>query len=76
MSPPENLTRPPTHDETAADAVDSATAAGLLPLPARRVLFRSFWWLAHHLVARPIAIALPFRLAFRFSAWTLDRRNM
>lgn len=74
MSPPENLTRPPMHDETAADVADSATAAG--PLPARRVLARAFWWLAHHIVARPLAIALPFRPTFRFSAWTSDRRNM
>lgn len=74
MSPPENLTQPPTHDETAADVADSAAAVGRMP--AQRVLVRAFWWLAHHLVARPLAIALPFRPAFRFSAWTLDRRNM
>lgn len=76
MSPPENLTRSPTHDEVAADVVDSATAADPLPMPARRVLTRVFWWLAHHIVARPLVAALPFRPVFRFSAWTLDRCNM
>ncbi len=74
MIPPERSNWTPAHDEIAADVADSATAVG--SLLARRVLVRTFWWLTHHFVARPLAIALPFRPAFRFSAWTLDRRNM
>lgn len=76
MSPLERLSRPPTHDETAADVADSATAVGPMPAPARRIAARAFWWLAHHVVARPLAIAFPARHTSRFSAWTLDRRNM
>jgi hypothetical protein len=76
MSPPERSSRSPTHDETAADVADSATAVGPMPVPARRLAARAFWWLAHHLVARPLAIAFPVRHTSRFSAWTLDRRNM
>lgn len=76
MSPPERPSRSPTHDEIAADVADSATAAGPTPAHVRRAVSRAFWWLAHHVVARPLAIALPVRHTFRFSAWTLDRRNM
>lgn len=78
MRPPaESLNRQPTHDETAADVADAAASAhSPMVAPARRLVIRVFWWLAHHLVARPLAIALPFRPAFRFSAWTLYRRNM
>ena len=76
MSPPESPSRSPTHDEIAADVADSATAVGPVPVPVRRLAARVFWWLAHHIVARPLAIALPFRRMSRFSAWTLDRRNM
>lgn len=71
MDPPK---RP--HDETAADVADSASAVGSLPVPVRRALASVFWWLAHHMVARPLTIAFPIRHMFRFSAWTLDRRNM
>jgi hypothetical protein len=65
--------RSPTHDETAADAVDAAAEAR--PRRIRRTT-RAFWWLAHHAVARPLATAFPVRRMFRFSAWTLGRRNM
>lgn len=71
MSPPNN-----TNDEIAADVADSAAAVGPVPSPSRRLAVLAFWWLAHHLVARPLVIAFPFRSTFRFSAWTLDRRNM
>lgn len=76
MSPPERLSRFPTHDETAADVADSATAVGPMPVPARRFAACVFWWLVHHVVARPLVIAFPVRHTSRFSAWTLNRRNM
>jgi hypothetical protein len=75
MSPPESLTRPPTHEEIAADVVDAATTVDP-PLPAHRLAARAFWWLAHHAVARPLVLAFPVRRMLRFSAWTLGRRNM
>ncbi len=77
MNPPsESSNRPPTHDEIAADVADSAASAVAVPAPVRRLVARALWWLAHYLVARPLALAFPFRSTFRFSAWTLDRRNM
>lgn len=76
MSPPDRPRQSPAHEETAADVADSATAADQAVIPARRLAAKAFWWLAHHLVARPLAIAFPVRHTFRFSAWTLDRRNM
>lgn len=74
--PAESLNRSPTHDEIAADVADSATAVGPVTGSARRLAAVAFWWLAHHLVARPLAIAFPFGPTRQFSAWTLDRRNM
>ncbi len=76
MSLPESFTRPPTHEETAADVADSASAESLSPVPVTRLVVRAFWWLAHHAVARPLALAFPVRRMFQFSAWTLGRRNM
>lgn len=76
MSLPESYTRPPTHEETAADVADSALIAGSSPAPAARLVVRGFWWLAHHAVARPLALVFPVRRMFWFSAWTLGRRNM
>lgn len=75
MSPPESFTRPPTHEEVAADVADAATT--ISPLPSLcRLTTRTFWWLAHHAVARPLALVFPVRHMRRFSAWTLGRRNM
>lgn len=74
MNPPDKPRRLPTYDEIAADVADAAV--GTKSISMRRLIARTFWWLAHHIVARPLAIALPFRPVFRFSAWTLDRRNM
>ncbi len=76
MNPPEIPSRRPAYDETAADVADSATMVDSLAVPARRISARVFWWLAHHVVARPLALAFPVRHMSRFSAWTLDRRNM
>ncbi len=75
MRSPDRL-RSSTHDEVAADVADSASTVGEPSVPARRFAARAFWWLAHHVVARPLAIAFPVRHTFRFSAWTLNRRNM
>lgn len=76
MSPSESFTRPPTHEEIAADVADAADAASSSPAPAAWLFVHVFWWLAHHAVARPLALAFPVRHMFRFSAWTLSRRNM
>jgi hypothetical protein len=76
MSLPESFIRPPTHEETAADVADAAAVESPSPAPAARLVARMFWWLAHHAVARPLALVFPVRHMFRFSAWTLGRRNM
>lgn len=76
MGLPESFSRPPTHEETAAEVADSASAAGLSLAPAARLAARTFWWLAYHAVARPLTTAFPVRRMFRFSAWTHGRRNM
>lgn len=68
--------RASTHDETAADVADSASTTGEPSVPVRRFATRTFWWLAHHVVARPLVIVFPVRYMFRFSVWTLNRRNM
>jgi len=64
------------HEESAADVADAATDAGLSKVRVSRFVMRGFWWLAHHLVARPLAMAVPLPGTFKFSAWTLGRRNM
>lgn len=68
--------RSPAHDETAADVADAASEAPPARAHAARWVFLAFWWLAHHVVARPLALAFPVRRMFRFSAWTHGRRNM
>lgn len=68
--------RSPTHEETAADVADAAAEARPIRAHVLRWASRAFWWLAHHAVARPLAIAFPVRRMFRFSAWTHGRRNM
>jgi hypothetical protein len=65
-----------THDETAADVVDAAAEARPPESRLARRVVRAFWLVAHHAVARPLATAFPVRRMFRFSAWTLGRRNM
>lgn len=64
------------HDETAADVADDATQAGSARPVVVAMALRAFWWAAHHVVARPLALAIPVRGLFRFSAWTYGRRNM
>jgi hypothetical protein len=71
--------RLPTHEETAADVADAAAeAAEARPVrvTAVRWVSRAFWWLAHHVVARPLVLVFPVRRMFQFSAWTHGRRNM
>ena len=75
MSLPDDINRSPTHEDTAADVVDAASMSSPSPAVAGLVA-RAFWWLAHHAVARPLALAFPVRHMYRFSAWTLSRRNM
>lgn len=63
--------RLPTHEDNAADAVDAAVDAGPARARTLSMVSRAFWWLTHHCVARPLALAVPVPGVFRFSAWTL-----
>lgn len=80
------IKRPPTHDETAADAVEAATGPFSRSEDGseQRYIDRrtkqpwaahTFWWALHNVVSHPLIGLVPIKLFFRFHDWTSRRMH-
>ena len=78
--------RKPTHDESAADAVEASTGPFARPEDGseqrykdrrkyRPWLAHSFWWIVHNGLSHPLIAVLPFKPLFMFHDWTSKKMH-